>query len=66
VQVLPAILLLLDAYGPQALDALGLVRSRSVVVALVRVGLGHPESEEGHGKELEGVLERGAVRDRRQ
>ena len=34
-----------------------------VIVAFMRIGLGYTKSEEGHGKELEGILEGGAVSD---
>lgn len=65
-QIVFAVLLLLDSNSPETLDTLGLVRTRRVVVSLMRVDLSDPESEERHRKELEGVLERGAVSNRRQ
>jgi len=54
-QVLAALLLLLDLDRPQALDALALWRGR-VVVALVRIDLGDAQGEEGEREELEGVF----------
>lgn len=55
--------MLLDLHGPQALSA---VLGFGVVVAGVRVDLGHSQSEKRQWKELEYILGRGAVGDRRE
>lgn len=64
-QVFLALLLLFNPHRPETLDSFGLVRTWCMVVALMRVNFGDAEGEEGHGKEFERVLERGAVGDRR-
>jgi len=61
VQIFAAFLLLFDFDCPKAFDSLCLVCAWGVIVAFMRIGLGNTKSEEGHGKELEGVLEGGAV-----
>ena len=63
VQLIAALLLLLDLDRPQPLDALALGGGR-VVVALVRVNLGDAQGEEGEREELEDVFKGGAVGDR--
>ncbi len=64
VHVVAGLLLRLDAHGPEALGALAaFLGGRPVVVALVRVRLDYAQGEHGQREQLEGVLERGAVRD---
>jgi len=63
VQLLAALLLLLDLDGPETLDALRLVGAGSVAVTLMRVDLGDAQREQRHGQQLECVFEGGAVGD---
>lgn len=54
-------MLLLDLDSPEALDSLRLMGAWRMVMSFVGIDFGDSESEEGHGKKLEGVFDGGLV-----